>query len=163
MRTTYFWKATHEPEPGVRYVSISRQKQRGAEDMEEYEPLMPSWDIINMAHEMGYSKECEEIYKQMYFKQLSQLDPKEIYEQFKNCTLVCFESSKDIASGKKFCHRRMFAGWIEQSLGILVPEETREKEKHLFVPAIYNSPTVQIRNSNDDQTRFHPHFHPNWK
>lgn len=30
MRTTYFWKATHEPEPGVRYVSISRQNLRGA-------------------------------------------------------------------------------------------------------------------------------------
>lgn len=33
----------------------------------------------------------------------------------------------------------MVAGWIEEQLGIIVPEETREKEKDLIVPAIYRS------------------------
>lgn len=53
MRTTYFWKATHEPEPGARYVSISRQNLRGAGGMEKYPALMPDWKLINLAHEMG--------------------------------------------------------------------------------------------------------------
>ena len=35
MRTTYFWKTTHEPEPGTMYVSISRQNLRGAEGMKK--------------------------------------------------------------------------------------------------------------------------------
>lgn len=68
MRTTYFWKATHEPEPGVRYVSISRQNLRGAENMEKYFALMPDWKLINLAHEMGYSKECFETYRKEYFR-----------------------------------------------------------------------------------------------
>ena len=60
-----------------------------------------------------------------------------MYQELKDCVLVCFESPKDIASGKKFCHRRMVAGWIETELGIVVPEEVREKDAGLVVPAVY--------------------------
>ena len=62
MRTTYFWKTTHEPEPGTMYVSISRQNLRGAEGMKKYPALMPDWKLINLAHELGYSDECFEAY-----------------------------------------------------------------------------------------------------
>ena len=137
MKTGYFWKATHEPEPGVTYVSISRQNQRGAEMIPRYEALMPSWDIIYLAHEMGYSDECLKLYKREYYKQLHQLDPRQVYEDLKDCTIVCHEAPKDLASGKKFCHRRMVAGWIETELGIVIPEEVREKEKHFIIPALY--------------------------
>lgn len=137
MRTTYFWKATHEPEPGVRYVSISRQNLRGAENMEKYPALMPDWKLINLAHEMGYSKECFEAYRKEYFGQLKNLDAEKVYQELQDCVLVCFESPKDIVSGKKFCHRRMVAGWIETELGIVVPEEVREKDAGLIVPAVY--------------------------
>ena len=137
MRTTYFWKATHEPEPGVRYVSISRQNLRGAENMEKYHALMPDWKLINLAHEMGYSKECFEVYRKEYFDQLKNLDAEKVYQELQDCVLVCFESPKDIVSGKKFCHRRMVAGWIETELGIVVPEEVREKDAGIVVPAVY--------------------------
>lgn len=139
MKTTYFWKAIHEPDPNTKYVSISLKKQRGAEDMPEYSWLMPSWDIVKMAHDMGYDEECFNRYKELYFEQLSKYNPASVYEALKDCTLVCFESSKDIASGKKFCHRRMVAGWIEENLGIIVPEEVRDKEAGLIVPAIYKN------------------------
>ena len=109
MKTSYFWKATHEPISDVRYVSISRSTPPGVQYMLSYESLMLSWDL------------------------------EKVYEDLKDCTLVCFESSKDLATKKKFCHRRMVAGWIEEQLGIIVPEETREKEKDLIVPAIYRS------------------------
>ena len=60
-----------------------------------------------------------------------------MYQELKDCVLVCFESPKDIVSGKKFCHRRMAAGWIETELGIVEPEEVREKDAGLVVPAVY--------------------------
>lgn len=136
MRTSYFWKALHEPSDTI-YVSVSRQKCPGAEHILVCENLAPSWELINLAHRSGYSKDCFEEYKEKYYRQLSQYDPQYIYDTFKYCTLICYESSKDLASGKKFCHRRMIAGWIETELGITVPEETRSCESHLIVPAIY--------------------------
>lgn len=139
MRTTYFWKATHEPEAGAKYVSISRQNLRGAETMETYPALMPGWDIINMAHNLGYSEECLKKYREEYFKQLDGLDVRKVYEDLKDCVLVCFEAPKDLVTGKKFCHRRMVAGWIESEFGIVVPEEVREKDRGLVVPAIYRN------------------------
>lgn len=137
MLTGYFWKATHEPTPGITYVSISRQKQRGAESMPEYPALMPSWDLINLAHQGGYSKEVFLKYRDGYYDQLSRLDAEKVYNELQNCCVVCFESPIDIASGKKFCHRRMFAGWIESELGIVIPEDLRDKDKLITVPAVY--------------------------
>ena len=126
MKTSYFWKATHEPISDVKYVSISRSTPPGVQYMLSYESLMPS-------------QESFEYFRKAYYSQLDKLNPKKVYEDLKDCTLVCFESSKDLATKKKFCHRRMIAGWIEEQLGIIVPEETREKEKDLIVPAIYRS------------------------
>ena len=78
-------------------------------------------------------------YKIEYFRQLAKLDAAKVYDDLKDCVLVCFESPKDLASGKKFCHRRMVAGWIETELGIVVPEEVRKKDAGLMVPAIYKN------------------------
>lgn len=137
MKTSYFWKALHEPEVGAKYVSISRSNMKGAENIAKYPALMPSWDIINAAHKMGYSKESFEFYKKAYFKQLDSLNPQQVYEDLKDCVLICFEAPKDLASGAKFCHRRMVAGWIESELGIIVPEEVRAKDSNLIIPAVY--------------------------
>lgn len=146
MKTTYFWKATHEPNTSETYVSISRQKMKGAELLGEYPDLMPDWSIIRNAHAAGYNEASYLQYRDAYFAQLDKLDPQKIYNELKDCTLVCFESSKDLATGDKFCHRRMVAGWIEETLGIVVPEETRYKEKHLIVPTIYrNTPYSYLR------------------
>lgn len=139
MLTGYFWKATHEPTPGIKYVSISRQKQRGAETMLEYPWLMPSWNLINLAHRGGYSKDTFLKYRDGYYEQLSRLDARQVYEELKDCCLVCFESPRDIVSGKKFCHRRMVAGWIETELGIVVLEDKREKDSCLVIPAVYKN------------------------
>jgi hypothetical protein len=137
MKTSYFWKATHEPNPNTTYVSISKQRLAGCENIREYVPLMPSWDIINIAHRLGYSQQSFELYRDAYFKQLSCLNPKRVYNDLKDCTIICFESSKDLASGKKFCHRRMVAGWLESELGVIIPEETRDIDQNLVIPTIY--------------------------
>ena len=110
---------------------------KGAELLGEYPALMPSWDTINKAHAMGYNEESFLAYRDTYYKQLDSLDPQKVYNDLQNCVLVCFESPKDLASGAKFCHRRMVAGWIEEKLGIVVPEQTRYKDRFLTVPAIY--------------------------
>lgn len=36
--------------------------------------------------------------------------------------LLCYESIGDITSGKKFCHRRIFAAWYESKTGVVIPE-----------------------------------------
>ena len=135
MKTTYFWKAEREPIPGIKYISIAHNKDFIR--MQSYDALIPSWDLINLVIENGYSNEILNIYKEAYYKQLMKLDPGKVYEDLHDCTLVCYESSKDIANHKKFCHRRMVAGWIEQELGIIIPEETRKCEDKLIIPAIY--------------------------
>lgn len=140
IKTTYFWKATHEPDTNETYVSISRQKMRGAETMGEYPDLMPSWDIIQKAHKLGYNEESFLAYRDAYFAQLDKLDAHKVYNDLQDCVLVCFESSNDLYTGKKFCHRRMVAGWLEEKLGIEVPEETRTGH-YVKVPAIYRNTT----------------------
>lgn len=140
IKTTYFWKAIHEPDVSEKYVSISRQKMRGAETMSEYPALMPSWDIIQKAHQLGYNEESFLAYRDAYFAQLDELDARKVYNDLQGCVLVCFESSNDLYTGKKFCHRRMVAGWLEEKLGIEVPEETRTGH-YVKVPAIYRDTT----------------------
>lgn len=137
MKTSYFWKATHEPDTSKTYVSISRTKMKGAETMGEYPDLMPNWNIVKKAHDLGYNEKSYLTYRDAYFAQLDKLDPWKVYEDLKDCVLVCFEAPKDLAAGTKFCHRRMVAGWMEEKLGIVVPEETRTKDKNLIIPAIF--------------------------
>lgn len=65
-------------------------------------------------------KEYEKLYIQ---NTLGRLDPKNIYNMFKNNVLLCWEDPGE------FCHRRIAAKWLEESLGISVPEWTRQDEK----------------------------------
>ena len=59
----------------------------------------------------------EEEYKNRYFQEtLSKLDPKEIYDRLQNYVLLCWEAPGE------FCHRRLVAKWLENRLGIEVPE-----------------------------------------
>lgn len=110
MKTSYFWKAMHEPISDVKYVSISRSTPPGVQYMLSYESLMPSWDLVKLAHDQDFSQESFEYFRKAYYSQLDKLNPEKVYEDLKDCTLVCFESSKDLATKKKFCHRRMVAG-----------------------------------------------------
>lgn len=132
MKTTYFWKACNEPEPGVRYVSIA-QKTPDYFFGETYPDLFPSWNIIQKAKDEDY--DSFEEYKNAYVNYLHTLDLKKVYENLKDATLVCYESAKDLANGKKFCHRRILANVIKEELGMEVPEELRIKDKDLDVDA----------------------------
>ena len=62
-------------------------------------------------------------YEKQYREQvLSKLDPQEIYDKLKETVLLCWETSG-------FCHRFIVACWIEENLGIKVPEWNIKDEK----------------------------------
>jgi len=81
--------------------------------------------------EMFYEIKHGEITKEQYEKRyreeiLSQLDPRQIYNMFKNNVLLCFEDPGE------FCHRRIVAAWIRENIGIEVPEwEPRDEIKKI--------------------------------
>lgn len=68
-----------------------------------------------------FSKKAGDINEEQYEKQyrervLSKLNAKEIYDQLFGSVLLCWEPAGD------FCHRRIVASWIQEELGIEVPE-----------------------------------------
>jgi hypothetical protein len=107
-------------------ISISRfpDKRRGF-DGPEFPPLMPSEKLLKEYKE-GMAWES---YAQIYGLQLNCLNPAATYERLCEIAasmgasepiLLCFESAKTLDSQP--CHRRLVAKWIEESLGVQVPE-----------------------------------------
>lgn len=108
MKTSYFAKYK-----GPNSVSIARGTPawyNGA-----IEPrLFPTWELIN-----GIKKNIisEQVYEEKYRDIiLDKLDPKEIYEQYADFVLLCWERIGE------FCHRRIVASWIEEAIGIEIEE-----------------------------------------
>jgi len=59
----------------------------------------------------------EASYREAYQKILDGLDPQEVFEDLgEDATLLCWEVPG------KFCHRRLVAKWLEEHLGVDVPE-----------------------------------------
>jgi uncharacterized protein (DUF488 family) len=76
---------------------------------------------LEPSRKLFFERKAEHITQEEYEKGyrgeiLSQLDPKNIYDQLKDQVILCWE-----APGK-FCHRRIVAKWIFENLGIEVPE-----------------------------------------
>jgi uncharacterized protein (DUF488 family) len=79
----------------------------------EYKKLAPKYWFFKKFKEDG----DETFYKEQYQKEvLDTLNPKEIYENLKDSTLICWETKG------KFCHRRLVAEWLENKLNINIPE-----------------------------------------
>jgi len=59
----------------------------------------------------------EEEYRQKYQAILARLDPRKVYEDLgQEAVLLCWEQPGE------FCHRRLVAAWLEEALGVTVPE-----------------------------------------
>jgi uncharacterized protein YeaO (DUF488 family) len=80
----------------------------------EYLPLAPSWDIYKQYKETNNSN----LYTERYIEEiLFPLNPKQVYDDLGHYSiLLCWEGSN------KFCHRRIVAKWLEESLNITIPE-----------------------------------------
>ena len=80
----------------------------------QYPALAPDRQTFYAIKEGAITKEqYEKLYRENV---LAKLDPKAIYEMFKHNVLLCWEEPG------KFCHRRIVAAWIQENLGIEVPE-----------------------------------------
>jgi hypothetical protein len=111
MMTSNF--ARHNIEKFPNAVSIARSSRwfKGR----RYQQLAPSRDLFTkylagMVDEAAYAIEYQR-------DVLSKLDPAKVAEDLgSDAVLLCWE-----APGK-FCHRRLVAAWLEEALGVEVPE-----------------------------------------
>lgn len=75
-----------------------------------YKKLAPTWEMVRLNN--------TELFKVRYFGEIvSKLTAQQVFDELgADAILLCWE-----APGKS-CHRRMVAEWLEQELGINVPE-----------------------------------------
>lgn len=82
-----------------------------------YEDLAPTPKLL-MAYKNGQIDQDE--YTHIYNRYLKKLNCQEIYDEIMrygtNVSILCYEKPGD------FCHRHLVAEWIENELGIAVPE-----------------------------------------
>ena len=114
MFTGYFGKVKTYPK-GMRYVSVSRFCRFWAG--ERYLPLAPTSDMLKIEDAAEY----EAIYRERI---LGKLDPQKVYADLgENAVLLCYEKWDDVKAGKKHCHRRIIASWLEDNIqGLTVNE-----------------------------------------
>lgn len=121
MKTSYFARINSKKFPDSfreRGVSISLSCRWWSG--KRYKPLFPPKDIIML-------EDYEEYRVQYYERVLNQLDPQQVWDDIvgmagRDAILLCHESEQDILSGKKFCHRRVVAEWLEENLWEKIPE-----------------------------------------
>ncbi len=121
MQTSYF----HHPEcdfSDPRLVSIARWAPNGYRGR-RYSALAPKKWMMSLEDEA----ECRAAYKEEI---IDALDPRKVFEDLgKDAILLCWEPPG------KFCHRRLVATWLEEQLGVQVPElpqNDNPKQKDLF-------------------------------
>ncbi len=105
MHTSYFWRFYRSR--SKRPVSIALKTPEWFRGL-RYPALAPREDMLHM-EEGDYRREYQAI--------LDKLDPRQVYEDLgPNAILLCWEQPG------AFCHRRLVAEWLEEHLGVEVPE-----------------------------------------
>jgi hypothetical protein len=120
MQTSNFWHFTGEPDD-PRLVSIALWAPGWYKGRRRYPALAPRRNMLKLD---------EATYRVEYRKILDKLDPQEVFEDLgENAIMLCWEPPG------KFCHRRLVAEWLEENLGVRVPElppNDNPKQKDLF-------------------------------
>lgn len=81
--------------------------------------LAPTWNMLGQYRRISKESGPEVAQKHyiiQYDEILSRLNPQKIYKILDGKILLCWEAPGD------FCHRRLVAKWLENNLGIIVPE-----------------------------------------
>ena len=105
----------HLPGPGPH--RHTRYEPRGMKGYRRYSALAPRADMLKMPYEQ---------YRPLYVAILERLDPAKVVEELTRMAdgnepvLLCWE--RPPLTETNWCHRRMVAEWLEQQLGISVPE-----------------------------------------
>jgi len=113
IKTSYFKKARGLPN----VVSIARSDfpwpMKGYR-FRKYEALVPS---LSLLRDWRAGNLTNDEYSQRYYSEtLSTLNPTSVYKELDRKILLCHEPSGS------FCHRRLVAKWLEDLLGVNVPE-----------------------------------------
>ena len=118
MHTSNFWHFTGEPDD-PRLVSIALWSPGWYRGRRRYPALAPRRSMLKMA---------EDAYRVEFQKILDKLAPQKVFEDLgEDAIMLCWEPPG------KFCHRRLVAKWLEEKLGVTVPElEACERQKSLF-------------------------------
>jgi hypothetical protein len=103
-------------------IGISRGTPRGASGYRRLRALEPG----NWFRSVSPAR-----FLDLYLEILEQLDPAEIYDRLiglgNHPVLLCWETPSDCHSGTAWCHRHLVAQWLEDRLGIEVPEVDHPK------------------------------------
>jgi hypothetical protein len=103
--------------PGAAPVGISRGVPRSKAGYQRLHELEPGpW----------FRSVSPEQYLTRYRQILDRLDPGVIRDQLLDYgdvpVMLCWEAARDCHAGSKWCHRHLVAQWLEDRLGIEVPE-----------------------------------------
>jgi len=105
MFTSYFWRFHRKDDPHL--VSIARKTPEWFQGR-RYTGLAPRSNMLKMG---------EEEYRRKYQFILDRLNPRRVYEDLgEEAVLLCWEQPGE------FCHRLLVAAWLEEALGVTVPE-----------------------------------------
>ena len=111
--TSNFAKNANHPDA----VAISRGVPRWYKGR-RYMPLAPPRSLLNAKD--------PELFDREYRKQLGALDANQVAADLgRDAVLLCWESFN------VRCHRRLVAEWLEQKLGIVVPELDHERAESI--------------------------------
>ena len=98
-------------------IGISRGTPRGASGYRRLRMLEPG----NWFRSVSPAR-----FLDLYSEILDRLEPAEIYNRLiglgDHPVLLCWEKASDCHSGTALCHRHLVAQWLEDRLGIEVPE-----------------------------------------
>jgi len=113
MTTSNFARSSRDPNA----VAISQGVPRWYKGR-RYMPLAPSRELLNAKD--------PELFDREYRKQLAALDAKQVAEELgPDAVILCWESFN------VRCHRRLVAEWLEEKLGIVVPELGHERSESI--------------------------------
>jgi hypothetical protein len=91
-----------------------------------------------------------------YGEILNRLDASEIRERLLEYgpmpVMLCFEHAMDIQAGRCFCHRHLVAQWLEDQLGIEVPElDHPQLDRFTYLRTVSTAPRrYQSHNRGDE-------------
>ena len=124
LMTSNYWMTGRDSALKPRLGAISRGIPKKPEPWagKVYQDLAPSWQLLKdtevVAKEHG-EDESIRFYTERFNDQLRRLNPDRVLKDVgRTAILLCYEN---VHKGE-FCHRRLVAAWLEQRLGIQVPE-----------------------------------------
>lgn len=100
-----------------------------------FKTLAPSWDLVRNHRDQAH-------YRHRYFREvLADLNAQAVVDSIRSlgnpdsglAIMMCYEVPP--FTDTNFCHRRMVAEWIEDKIGLVVPEYVDNRQSELAIPA----------------------------